>query len=108
MGKKNPVTLVRTVVIRKTFVQPGSRCAVSMPYDTTKPDRIPARLMATWIKVSAFIGVQVVALPGPALRLRSGSALTQQAVSTPRWPVPNERRRRLSYFHNYIECFVSL
>ena len=36
--------------------------------------------------------------PGPALRPRSGaapsSALTQQAVSSPRRPVPNERRRR--------------
>ena len=44
MGKKNPVTLVRTVVARKMAVQPSSFLPPSMP---TSPATIPIRLMMT-------------------------------------------------------------
>src|SRR5208282_3998923 len=54
-GKKNPVTLVKTVVIRKSAVQPSSRFPASMPRATTNPDKIPTRLIATWTKVNVVI-----------------------------------------------------
>jgi hypothetical protein len=43
----NPVTLVATVVVRKSAVQPFSRFPVTKPETTTNPDRIPTRLNAT-------------------------------------------------------------
>src|SRR5262245_28579531 len=54
-GKKNPVTLVATVLARKTAVQPSSRRAVSSPHRTTNPERIPSRLTATCPKVKVFM-----------------------------------------------------
>src|SRR5712692_10137330 len=54
-GKPNPVTLVATVVARKTPVHPLNRFPASIPKRTTKPERIPIRLMTTWIKVKVCI-----------------------------------------------------
>src|SRR6266852_6444801 len=54
-GKKNPVTLVNTVVTRKSAVQPSSLFAASSPNTTTKPDKIPTKLIATWTKVNVVI-----------------------------------------------------
>jgi hypothetical protein len=46
-GKKNPVTLVATVVNRKNEVQWSRRLLVSNPNITTSPERIATRLIAT-------------------------------------------------------------
>src|SRR5258708_23502979 len=47
-GKKKPVTLVSTVVARKSAVaQPPDCLPPSQPSATTMPERIPTRLMMT-------------------------------------------------------------
>lgn len=46
-GNPNPVTLVKTVVNRKSAVQPFIRLAESSPARTMSPDKIPIRLMIT-------------------------------------------------------------
>ena len=46
-GKRNPVTLVRTVVARKIAVQLSSFLPPSIPSRTTSPVTIPIRLMMT-------------------------------------------------------------
>ena len=46
-GKRNPVTLVAVVVVRNVAVHPLNRFAVSSPYTTTSPDKIPIKLNAT-------------------------------------------------------------
>src|ERR1039457_5546534 len=51
-GKKNPVTEVATVVARKSIVQPHIRFEVNSPQRTTRPDRIPIRLMTTCTMVN--------------------------------------------------------
>ena len=43
-GNRNPVTLVKTVVARKSAVQPSRRFAVRNPPTTTNPERIPPEL----------------------------------------------------------------
>src|SRR6478752_2110071 len=53
-GKRKPVTLVATVVVRNRVVQPSDRFDVRNPYSTTSPDAIPTRLMITWNKVNAL------------------------------------------------------
>jgi hypothetical protein len=50
-GKPNPVRLVSAVVARKTAVQSLSRCEASMPFITTKPVRMPTRLIITCTQV---------------------------------------------------------
>jgi len=50
-GKPNPVTLVATVLARKSAVQPSSRFPVSRPYRTTSPEPIPTRLITTCTNV---------------------------------------------------------
>src|ERR1041385_709390 len=50
-GNPKPVTLVRTVVARKSAVMPSSRLPPNIPNNTTKPEAMPIRLMITWIKV---------------------------------------------------------
>ena len=54
-GNMNLVTLVSTVVARNSAVQPGIRCAPSMPYSTTRPETMPIKLMATCSLVKAAI-----------------------------------------------------
>src|SRR5450755_1198019 len=56
-GKKNPVTLVSTVVARNSAVQPSSLFAPIMPNRTMNPEAIPTRLKTTWanVKVSSDI-----------------------------------------------------
>src|SRR5579864_5438732 len=51
-GKRNPVTLVNTVLVRKVAVQPSSRFAVKNPYTTIRPEAIPIKLIATCTKVN--------------------------------------------------------
>lgn len=46
-GKPNPVTLVATVVVRKSAVQPFIRFPFSSPNMTTNPEKIPTRLNTT-------------------------------------------------------------
>src|SRR5271165_5496509 len=52
-GKPNPVTLVNTVVTRKSAVRPLSRLAENIPNRTMNPETIPTKLMitCTWVKV---------------------------------------------------------
>ena len=54
-GKRNPVTLVAIVLIRKTAVQISSRFAVSSPNTTTNPEKIPIKLNTTWTIVNVVI-----------------------------------------------------
>src|SRR6266849_8639809 len=54
-GKKKPVTLVSTVVNRKTPVQPSRRFPLSSPNVTTNPVKIPIKLNTTCTKVNAVI-----------------------------------------------------
>jgi hypothetical protein len=62
-GKRNPVTLVATVVVRKIAVQPSSRLADNNPNATRNPEMIPTRLMATWKRVNAVNpGLMVITL----------------------------------------------
>src|SRR5712691_11095143 len=51
LGKKNPVTLVKTVVARKRAVQPSRRFEPSMASRTMSPETIPTRLMTTCTSV---------------------------------------------------------
>ena len=52
LGKKNPLTLVSTVVARKSAVQPGSLRAHSMPTRAMIPVAIPMRLITTCTTVN--------------------------------------------------------
>src|ERR1700690_1997818 len=54
-GKKYPVTLVSTVVLRNTAVIPSSLFAESRPNATMSPERIPIRLIATCTNVKVDI-----------------------------------------------------
>ena len=46
-GKKNPVTLVRTVVAKNRVVSASIRLFAIIPMKTIKPDAIATRLMIT-------------------------------------------------------------
>jgi hypothetical protein len=54
-GKKKPVTLVAPVVARNRTAQRSSRFWASIPNMTTKPERIPIRLIATCIAVNVSL-----------------------------------------------------
>src|SRR5882762_10835109 len=54
-GNMNPVTLVATVVSRKSAVQPSRLFPAISPNKTTNPDKIPTRLITTWTKVKVVI-----------------------------------------------------
>src|SRR6202051_3641186 len=54
-GKKNPVTLVSAVLVRKMAVQPSKRFEANSPNTTTKPEKIPIKLNATCAKVKVVI-----------------------------------------------------
>jgi hypothetical protein len=54
-GKRKPVTLVRTVVVRKSAVQPSSFSAVNIPNTTTNPEKIPIKLNTTCTNVSGVM-----------------------------------------------------
>src|SRR4030095_13116284 len=56
-GKRNRVTLVRTVVIRKIAVQPLTVFEPNMAATTTNPARIPTRLKTTCNPVNADIDI---------------------------------------------------
>src|SRR5438067_337383 len=56
-GKKNPVTLVSTVVARNSAVQPGSLLTLNMPNSTTMPDTIAIKLMITCTAVNVAIDI---------------------------------------------------
>ena len=60
-GKKKPVALVATVVTRNDAVQPLKRRPLIRPIRTTRPVRIPAKLITTCIFVNVICAV--VALP---------------------------------------------
>jgi hypothetical protein len=51
-GNKNPVTLVRTVVARKSAVQFVSSLERTMPITATSPETIPTRLKRTCTRVN--------------------------------------------------------
>jgi hypothetical protein len=53
--KRNPVTLVKTVVKRKIAVHPSKRFPAISPNVTMKPERIPMRLIATCTSVKVDI-----------------------------------------------------
>src|SRR5216684_906333 len=51
-GKRNPVTHVATVIASKRTVQPSSRFPLSKPIMTTKPEKIPSKLITTCKRVN--------------------------------------------------------
>jgi hypothetical protein len=59
-GKPKPVTLVATVVARKSAVQPSSRFPVSSPKTTTNPDAIPTRLIKTCTRVNVDVVIPTI------------------------------------------------
>jgi hypothetical protein len=61
--KRNPVTLVATVVARKSAIQPLSRFAVRNPNKTRTPEQMPTRLSATCTMVSAVISIVLMTVP---------------------------------------------
>src|SRR5437588_9580956 len=68
-GKRNPVTLVSTVLARKTAVQPATRFPESIPYATTNPARIPTRLITTCTSVNVDMAPPLSRIPArPATR----------------------------------------
>src|ERR1700739_2260975 len=67
-GKKNPVTLVSTVVTRNTAVTPSIRCERSNPNVTANPDTIPIRLISTGTRVKAAKPVDIVYTPPVEIR----------------------------------------
>jgi len=80
-GKKKPVALVATVVTRNDAVQLLKRRPLISPIRTTRPVRMPARLITTCIFVNVICAV--VALPqksdpmlGPG-QYRDGSDLVK-------------------------------
>src|SRR4051794_7371031 len=66
-GKPNPVTLVATVVARKSAVQRSSRLPLSSPYTTTNPEAIPTRLIAVCIRVYVLRSNIILCLPSEAV-----------------------------------------
>jgi hypothetical protein len=56
-GKKNPVTLVASVVTRKSSVHRLIAFAVISPNKTTSPDTTPIRLNSTCMVVKVVIGM---------------------------------------------------
>src|SRR3979490_2452057 len=56
-GNRYPVTLVITVVVRNSAVQPSRLLPPSIPYTTKSPETIPIRLMAvcTMVKVAMLM-----------------------------------------------------
>src|SRR6266851_3494621 len=74
-GKKNPVTLVATVVQIKTAVQPLSGLEARSPNITTNPAKIPIKLNKTCTKVNMVIPKIMIA-PFEFRRGRPGGRLT--------------------------------
>jgi hypothetical protein len=71
MGKRNPLTLVASVVARNSSVQAFIGFAVSSPIKTTSPDKIPIRLKSTCTAVKAVIPKTMIFSPSefrPILR----------------------------------------
>ena len=67
-GKRNPVTLVSTVVTRNTAVQPSNRFAASSPNTATNPEKIPIKLNTTCTKVNVAIPKIIVSSFSPKRR----------------------------------------
>src|SRR5262245_62128351 len=120
MGKRNPVRLVSAVVKRKSAVVTGKLFEANIPPTTISPLPIATRVIMTCKIVKAPTDIpRIMESPVVDVLARRGSiskggrhgdtllslcawqhddncssALTQQVVSNPRRPVPNERRRR--------------
>src|ERR1700724_3980067 len=63
-GSGNAVTLVRTVVARKSAVQPDSSLPPTRATRTISPDAMPIRLTTTWILRNTSVGMpQVILCP---------------------------------------------
>ena len=62
-GKRNPVTLVATVLTRKSAVQPSSRFQASSPNTTTNPEKIPIKLSTTCTKVNVVMPKIMMPVP---------------------------------------------
>src|SRR5712691_11883898 len=62
-GKRNAVTLVVTVLTRKSAVQPSSRFPTSSPNTTTNPEKIPIKLSTTCTKVNVVMPKIMMPVP---------------------------------------------
>ena len=51
----NPVTLVGTVLARKSAVQPSSHCEAISPHMTSNHDQIPTKLNITCTRVNVVV-----------------------------------------------------
>jgi hypothetical protein len=57
MGNRNPVTLVRAVVNRKSALVPGSLCEANIPPTTISPLPIAINVIMTCRRVKAGIDI---------------------------------------------------
>src|SRR5580704_18231024 len=91
-GKKNPVTLVNTVVNRKSAVQPGEPLPPSQPNRTTAPEKIPIKLMITCSVVNVAVdNPKIMArFPPVAPRVPIGAGPTQQIARPAERPAPKQ------------------
>jgi hypothetical protein len=64
-GKRNPVTLVKTVVARKIAVAPSKRFLRNIPKRTNKPEPIPATLINTWTRVNVAVDMPKIMVSSP-------------------------------------------
>ena len=81
-GNPKPVTLVKTVVTRKTSAQRPRSFPLANPPATTRPARMPIRLSTTWISVNVVrLKIMVV-----SLREGRGSWWTELTYALPSVP----------------------
>src|SRR5471030_1924396 len=76
-GNRNPVTLVNTVIARKIAVHPLSCFPAISPNITTRPERIPTRLIRTWMSV--YVAVVI-----PRIMMSASSAKYQTFLRSSR------------------------
>src|SRR6267378_6718446 len=83
-GNMNPVTLVATVVTRKSEVQPSRLLPAISPNNTTNPDKIPTRLITTWTKVKVVMPrIMMCQFRGDCWRLRPCKTGAPGEIRTP-------------------------
>src|SRR5260370_41450620 len=79
-GKPNAVTLVATVLTRKSAVQPSSRFPASSPNMTTNPEKIPTRLNTTCTKVNVDVVIPKIMMRVPPEPVRCYYAAADVAL----------------------------
>src|SRR5450755_576013 len=73
-GNPNPVTLVNTVVARKIAVHPLSCFPAISPSITTRPERIPTRLIRTWMSVYVAVVIPKIMISASSAKYQTFAA----------------------------------